>query len=324
MVIGTLARALRSGLVAVLLVFACTPGFSQDPQKSAGNGTVSSVLQGVDLSLKDHAEVERSDCKQHYSNPLNLLFLLPGLLFFVFALVTRKYWKAFILFGLLSLLGSNEPHRSALIHRAEESFAAGRYVEAMEDYRQAEKELPCNSAVLYNLGVVSSYLGQPGYAVHYLRRSLRLAPADRQVRSTLQALERHYELAGQVAPPFPVHPDVAYLLLLIFANMAFIMGALVMRTKKVQFLISLVLVAIAALGCLAFFLGRISFESRSVGVVVSDEGELFRVPEEDSKSWFELPAGTSLWIRGQSGRYYLVETPSQIDGWVRSDTILID
>ena len=91
------------------------------------------------------------------------------------------------------------------------------------------------------------------------------------------------------------------------------------------FLLSLAaLVAIVALGCLAFLVGRISLESRLAGVVVSEQGELFRVPEEDSKSWFELPAGASLWIRGQAGRYYLVETPSQIEGWVRGDTILID
>ncbi len=314
--IGTLARALRTGLVAFLLLFVCSSlGFSQDP---------SIEDQTLNLSLKDIAEVERSECKQHYSNPLNLLFLLPGVLFFVFALVTGKYRKSLFLFSLLALLGSGEPDHSAFIRQAEESFASGHYAEAMEYYKQAESELPCNSALLYNLGVVSHYLGQPGYAVHYLRRSLRLAPADGQARSALQALEQRFDLAGQVAPPFPVHPDVAYLLVLIFANMAFIMGAFVVRTKKIRFIISLVLVSIVALGCVVFFAGRVLLESRSVGVVVSEEGELFRVPEEDSKSWFELPAGTSLWIRGQAGRYYLVETPSQIDGWVRSDTVLID
>jgi len=323
--IGTLARALRTGLVVFLIVFGSTTGFSQDLQLSTEDQEVGDAADGemLELSLKEYSEVEGSDCKQHYSNPLNLLFLLPGLLFFIFALVTRSYRKLFF-FSLLFLLGSTEPDRSALIRQAEQLFASGHYVKAMETYREAENQLPFNSALLYNLGVVSHYLGQPGYAVHYVRRSLRLAPADRQVRSALRALERRYNLAGQVAPPFPIHPDVAYLLLLIFANAAFVIGAFVIRTKKIHFLISLVLVAIAALGCLAFFLGRVSLGSRSVGVVASEEGELFRVPEEDSNSWFELPSGTSLWIRGQAGRYYLVETPSHIEGWVRRDTILID
>ncbi len=323
--IGTLARTLRTGLVAFLFVFGSTTGFSQDLQPSIEDREVGAAADGevLELSLKEYPEVERSDCKQHYSNPLNLLFALPGSLFLVFALFTRSYPKLFF-FSLLFLLGSTEPDRSALIRQAEQSFASGHYGEAMETYTEAQNQLPCNSAILYNLGVLSHYMGQPGYAVHYFRRSLRLAPADRQVRGALQALERHYNLAGQVAPPFPVHADVAYLLLLIFANAAFLLWAFVIRTKRVHFLISLVLVAIVALGCLAFFLGRISLGSRSVGVVVSEEGELSRVPEEDSKSWFELPAGTSLWIKGQTGGYYLVETPSQIEGWVRRDTILID
>jgi tetratricopeptide (TPR) repeat protein len=324
--IGTRARALRTGLVAFLLVFGLTSGFSQDLQPSGQDQKINTAsgLKALDLPLKDRAEVESSECKQRYDNPLNLLFLLPGLLFFVFALVTRNYKKPLFFFSLLFLLGSSEPDNFALVERAQASFASGQYQEAMETYRQVQKLLPCNSAVLYNLGVVSHYLGQPGYAVHYLRRALRLAPADRQVRRALQELEQRYNLAGQVAPPLPVHPDVAYVLLFAFTNMAFIIGAFVVRTKKVRFLISLVLVAIVALGCLAFFLARISLESRSVGVVVSEEGELFRIPEEDSKSWFELPEGTSLFIRGRSGGYYLVETPSHIEGWVQSDMVLID
>jgi tetratricopeptide (TPR) repeat protein len=322
--IGTLGRALRAGLVGILLAFACTTAFSQDLDIPGDSEAVPSGQQEVDLSLKDYAEIGRSECKEHYSNLLNLLFLLPGMLFFVVAVITRRTGKLFFIFALLLLLGSTGSEHSTLIQEAEQSFASGDYGRAMEIYRQVEKQLPCNSAVLYNLGVVSSYLVQPGYAIHYLRRSLRLAPADRQARSALLNLERRYGLAGQVAPPFPVDPDLAYLLMLVFTNAVFVMGALVFRTKKVQFLISLVLVAIAALGCLAFFLGRLYLESRSVGVVVSDEGELFRVPEQDSRSWFDLPAGTSLWIRGRTGKYYLVETPAQIDGWVRRDTILID
>jgi hypothetical protein len=322
--IGTLAGALRAGLVGFLLAFACATAFPQDLDSPSEGGTIPSGQPELDLSLKGSGEIGRSDCRQYYSNPLNLLFLLPGTLIFVLALFTRRHRKFLFLFGLLFFLGSTGSEHSALIREAEQSFGSGDYGRAMELYGRLDQELPCNSAVLYNLGVVSSYLGQRGYAIHYLRRSLRLAPADGQARSALQVLEERYDLAGQVVPPFPVDPDLAYLLLLIFANLALIVGAFFIRTRKVQYLITLVLVTIAALGCMAFFVARLSLESRSVGVVVSDEGELYRVPEQDSKSWFELPSGTSLWIRGTSGRYYLVETPAQIDGWVRSDTILID
>jgi len=141
------------------------------------------------------------------------------------------------------------------------------------------------------------------------------------VRGVLQSLEHGYGLTGQVAAPFPVHPDLAYLLLLLFANAALIMAALFVRKKRVQFLIFFVLLSIAALSSFAFFVGRLYSESRSVGVVILAGSHLNRVPEVDSKSWFELPSGTSLWIRGQFGDYYLVETPSDILGWVRTAAV---
>jgi hypothetical protein len=325
--VNTGARDLRTGLVALLLVLAVAPVFAQSAGGPARAPEPSPSLQAdaVDLPLKDLEEIERSGCRRRYRNPMNLLFLLPGILFFLLALlIRRRYTKILPFFLLLILLGSTEPDPGGRIRQAEQSFASGQYRQAMESYRQAEEVLSCNSALLYNLGVVSHYLGEPGYAVHFLRRSLREAPGDREARQALQFLQQAYGLAGQVPPPFPVHPDIAYVLLLFFANAALILGAFVVRTKKVQFLISFVLVTIATIGCLAFFLGRLHSESRAVGVVIGEGSELYRVPEEDSKSWFELPAGTSLWLRGRSGQYDLVETPSQIKGWVRRDTILID
>jgi tetratricopeptide (TPR) repeat protein len=281
-------------------------------------------VTSAELGLKDLREIEHSDCRRRYTNPLNLLFLLPGVLFFILAVATRNSGKAFLFFGLLFLLASGDPGHFAAIRQAQESYASGRYAEALEIYKQVEQDMPCNSAVLYNLGILSHHLGEKGYAVHYLRRSLRQAPADRQARSALKVLEQSYGLAGQVALPVPVHPDIAYLLMLVLTNAAFVMGAYVVRSKKIGFIIALVLVAIAALGCSAFFVGRLLAESRSVGVVSFENSELYRIPERDSKSWFQLPMGTSLWIRGRSGQYYLVETPSQIEGWVRKSLILID
>jgi hypothetical protein len=55
--IGTLARALRTGLVAILLLFVCPPGFSQDLRPTAGVQNIDSASDGevLYLSLKDQA-----------------------------------------------------------------------------------------------------------------------------------------------------------------------------------------------------------------------------------------------------------------------------
>lgn len=320
--IGARAGYVRAGLVAVLLLLLLTPGYSQ--RASEHSPAASASLDPQVLPFKELNAIRKSNCTRHYSNPLNLLFLLPGMLFFLFALVTRRYKNMLPFFSLVLLMASSQQDPYISIREAERSFQAGRYAEAIELYRQAEQALSCNPALLYNLGILSHYLGEQGYAIHYLRQSLREKPGDPQVRGVLQSLEQRYGLVGQVAAPFPVHPDLAYLLLLLFANASLIMAALVVRTKKVQFLISFVLLTIAVLSSFAFFVGRLHSESRPVGVVISEGSDLNRVPEEDSKSWFELSSGTSLWIKGQFGDYYLVETPSDIMGWVRTKTILLD
>jgi hypothetical protein len=324
--VGACAGYVRAGLVAVLFLLLLTPGYSQTDQGNASGHSpaASASFDPQDLPLKELNEIKKSNCTRHYGNPLNLLFLLPGMLFFLFALVTRRYKKILPFFFLALLLASSEQDPSISIREAEQSFQAGRYAEAIEFYRQAEQALSCNPALLYNFGILSHYLGEQGYAIHYLRQSLREKPGDPQGRGVLQRLEQGYGLVGQVAAPFPIHPDLAYLLLLLFANASLIMAAFVVRTKRVQFLISFVLLTIAALGSFAFFVGRLHSESRSVGVVISEGSGLNRVPEIDSKSWFELPSGTSLWIRGQFGDYYLVETSSDIMGWVRTNSILLD
>jgi len=324
--VGACAGYVRAGLVAVLLLLLPASGYSQNDQRgTTEQSSVDSASPGLhDLPLKDLGEIKKSNCTRHYRNPLNLLFLLPGMLFFLFSLVTRKAKNILPFFFFLLLTASSEPDPYISIREAQRSFQAGHYSEAIELYRQAEQVLPCNPALLYNLGILSHYLGEQGQAIHYLRQSLREKPGDPLVREALQSLEQGYGLAAQVAAPFPVHPDLAYLLLLLFANASLIMAAFVVRTKRVQFLISFVLLTIAALGSFTFFVARLRSESRSVGVVISEGSDLKRVPEEDSKSWFELPSGTSLWIRGKFGDYYLVETPSEIMGWVRTNTILLD
>ncbi len=332
--IGTLRRAVRRGLVAVLFLGLLPPGFLQSQPRGGAQDAPTAVTQAggrqeaeAVLQLKSWPEIERSGCRRHYRNPLSLLWLAPGTLFFVFAVLTRKR-RALFPFALLllpaMLLGNTRQSPESLVQEAERRFLQGEFRSSIELYRRAEEFLPCNPALEYNLGVVSHNLQQRGHAIHYLRRSLGEKPGNPQVRSALKRLESLYGLQGQVAPPLPVDPDLIYLLFLVFANASLVMAALVVRVKKVQFLISFVLLAIAALGSLVFFVERLSAGSRSVGVVVPEQAELLRVPEEDSKPWFGLPSGTSLEIRGETSGYYLVETASKLRGWVHRDTVLLD
>lgn len=319
--IGTRSRAVRAGLVALLLFRLAVPSFSQDQRQGSGKEAEG---KPATLTLKSLEEVKKSGCRRLYRSPLYLLYFLPGPLFFLLALAAKNKKKPFLFFLLFLLLGSSDPLPSSLIREAELDFSTGSYSSALRLLRQADRLMACNPSLQYNLGIVSHYLDERGYAVHYLRRSLKERPEDVEARRALRALEETYGLEGQVSPPLPVRPDLAYLLLVVLANATFVMAAFVVRRKGVRFLISFVLLAIAALGSLAFFVAVLHSDSRSAGVVIRKTATVLRVPEQDGKPWFELPAGTSLWIRGETGQFYLVETASKLKGWMASDAVLLD
>jgi len=314
--IGTLTRGLRPGLVAILFLLAVSSCFSQEQSGAVSHHSL--------LQLKSTAEIEKSECTRFYRNPLALLLFLPGTLFFIYALATKKRKGLLPFFALLFLLGSASPVSERLTMEGERLFQAGEYAASLAQYRQARSLLPCNPALSYNLALVYHHLGERGYAVHFLRESLKQRPGDVQARAALQALENSYGLAGQVPPPLPVHPDLAYLLLVLLTNASLVMAAFVVRLKRVRFLISLVLLGLAAVGSSCFFVGRLRASSQPVGVIVSERADLLRVPESDSKPWFELPSGTSFLIRGRGGGYYLVETSSGVKGWVPMEVVLLD
>ena len=70
----------------------------------------------------------------------------------------------------------------AHLNLAHAYLAAGRIEEAIEQYRWVERRDPRNLTVLFNLGMVFADLNRPEEGRRYLKRFLRLAPADHPVR----------------------------------------------------------------------------------------------------------------------------------------------
>jgi tetratricopeptide (TPR) repeat protein len=252
------------------------------------------------------------------------LLLAPGLLFLLYALLGPRFFRRLPLLLLLPLLlAADAPEPEGLVREAEGLFAAGKYASALQRYRQAAELLPDNPVLLYDLALTAHRAGERGYAIAYIRRAVSLDPRDREARAALAGLEQAYELPGQVPMPLPVHPDLPFFLTIGFANLTLAMAALVARRGRVRRLIALVLAAVFTAASLGLLVARLASETRPVGVLVA-RTRLLRVPEPDSRVWLELPAGTALRVRGRVGTYALVETGSQLKGWVAEERILLD
>jgi hypothetical protein len=333
-------REIRRGLVGLLLLALAAPVFSQAGPSGGGAagaaGAAGAGPAGVP-ELERAAEVLGSRCSRLHENPLNLLFLLPGVLFLLSAgtlrrrrglltvvLVTSAV-AGFLAVGVpRAACGPPQGDAGSLVREAEAAWRAGRAAEALELYGRAAELLPCNPALEHNLGVCSAGVGETGAAVVHLRRSLRYRPADRGTREALRAVEEAAGLEGQLPPPVPVNPDVLFVATLVLANLSLGAAGFALRRKGVRALILMIMLAIAGCISLGVLFGLLYSESRPVGVVVAEGVGLARIPEDDARASVVLPPGTSLRIRGRAEGYYLVETASRFRGWVRQGAILLD
>jgi tetratricopeptide (TPR) repeat protein len=322
-------QGLRRGLV-VIFVLVSVVASTQDRGPAGGGrtdgngGGAEAAAGGRQLILRGWDEVSRAERPRAYTNPAWLLLLVPGTLWFGYALLGRLFPRRLAFFVLLPLLlGAAPGGPERMIREAERLYGAGQYASALQLYRQAATLLPANPVLLYDLAVAADRVGERGYAIAYLRRALKQDPGDRVTRGALRYLEDSYELQGQVPPPLPVHPDLPFFLTIGSANLTLIVAGLVVRRGRVQFLIALVLAAVFTAAALGVFLARLQAEARPVGVLIG-QTRLLRIPEADSRNWLELPAGTTLRVRGRAAGYSLVETGSQLKGWVAEERIILD
>ena len=318
------SAGLRRGLVALLLLVAVLPGSAQ-PGAAAGTGT---AVPGVEvLALKSAEEVLAARSTRLHEQALNLLFLMPGALFVLFAVTFRRRSALLVFLGAVLLAVPVEPsgdEAGTLVREAQEAFEAGRIEEAVDLYTRAATLLPGNPALEHNLGICQAASGRIGEAVVHLRRSLRTRPADPLTRRALQAVQDHAGLEAQLPLPVPLDPEVPFAAVLVLANLSLGAAGFAVRRKRVRTVILVILLSIATVIALGFFLGLLYNENRPAGVVVGQDVGLLRIPEHDARASFVLPPGTSLRIRGRAGDYFLVETAFRLRGWVPSEAMLLD
>jgi hypothetical protein len=59
------------------------------------------------------------------------------------------------------------------------------------------------------------------------------------------------------------------------------------------------------------------------GVVSKENAVLRKIPLPNSSEWLQLPAGTSVDVRGASGNFILTRTGFGVEGWMEADRMLL-
>ncbi len=262
-----------------------------------------------------------------YRRAYAYLLLLPGLGLLVHGLLRRRKRYAAVLIALLSasifLLGSSEPSPDAsllLIEQGADAYERGGFADAVTFFIQAASALPENPGAHYNLGISYAALRDVPRAVFHLRRAVVIRPGSALFRETLADTENELGLTRQSAVP-RLHPDYFFLFLVLTVNLA---GCLPLAVKRrgPLFIAGILLSLLAVLSAAGLLYSAAERNARW-GVVSKENAVLRKIPLPNSSEWLQLPAGTSVDVRGASGNFILTRTGFGVEGWMEADRMLL-
>ncbi len=261
--------------------------------------------------------------KNLYLNPWFYLLLLPPVLLSILLPALRTSG----IVALLALAALSPPpgaqSTTSPAELARQLYLDGSFGNAYEVLKPTAEE-STDPGTRYNFALLSFQTGNTGEAIFHLREALRLQPSFPLARDALGYIEEAAGLENQVPPSRRIHPD-RYLI--VFIVLSYVLGGfavLPLRYRSGLYTVVVVLLIFVLLVTLSGIGLSILHRREATAVVSSGVGELRRIPQDIAEPWVELPEGTALIAQDQHQEYFLVETGSEITGWIHSDQLLID
>jgi hypothetical protein len=271
----------------------------------------------------------------NYVMASNYLWLLPGpllFLFFLFAGKGRRGTKAaaltLFLFLFISALASqddrpelSEEERVELWDRAVTAYDEGDFTVSMNLFSLLSELCPDDHLVQYNASLAAWQGEEAGKALWHARKGYRIKPGDESLIDVIDFYERELELAFQIPPPFPVHPDFFFFILLLSCNGAGFFGVFfLLHRRSFSFIMALFLLftSLAA----AFALGISARNHLQPAAVLGKSGGVSLIPEKGSSIAFTLEEGAAVRILGESKGYLFISTGIDTRGWILKENLL--
>jgi tetratricopeptide (TPR) repeat protein len=220
-----------------------------------------------------------------------------------------------------------------LANQAQDNFQAGKYSEAISEWKQLEGMRYVNGVIYNNLGSAYWRLGQAGQARRYFLMAKKIAPRDSSIRANLQFITKKVEkpvseddlLALLKKIPiylFALNDSESLIISTALSVLVFglffiyrLKGKTSFRTWGFIFLIPF----IWSLPQLIWHLNQNYFSIQAVTVV--PKSGLLDSPVLSSKVLEEITEGALLEIIKKEGDFALVKTSSGREGWLEKGNI---
>ncbi len=281
------------------------------------------------FALLSVVQVRQMDTVSAYRNPLNYLWLLPGVMVLVVIVLLRRGGKKpgvvpFVA-GLIFFVSATAPQHqfpAKEVQAGIDAFQAGKVSVAIDQFRSALSVRPHNPGILYNQSLCYFQAHRYGEAIYYLNNAIRFDPTNRVMRQTLAWMEQRLSLTRQIEPPWSVNPDLMLIIVAILFNLTCVLLAISGAGKGGRYVIVLVFAVLLTLAAGGGLVYSISTQNDEIGVVGRDAGNLLKIPRPDATSWLELPRGTTVRILLDSNNFYLVRTGYGVEGWLPAEDVL--
>ena len=247
------------------------------------------------------------------------LILIPApLILIVTRLRRRILFIVPLLFFLLTAAGLGFMEDAGEANRL---FLSGQYDQAAQSYGSLLAAIPQNGRLFYNYSLALEASGDRSRAVLALVSAHRHTGAEDRLRVSWEELSRRGDYVRQYDLPRYFPPDLAFVLLLVFYNLFFLILTIASLRPSSLFLLGALLFGTLSLGA-GGLLAHGWLVRREPIAVVAEDLVTRRIPRESAQEWIELPEGLAVTLTQASGEFRLVETAYGVEGWVYADQLL--
>ena len=224
----------------------------------------------------------------------------------------------------------------AIFDRANEAYAAGRYSEALDGYRELARLGVEDPRLEYNLGNALFKAGRIGPAILHWERARKLDSTDRDIAANLAYVRSLLEDRVEV-PEAPasvrlaravqdrVGPDRhAIAVLVLWWSIAALIAWASSRpgrwTARVGWMLSVGVFAILLLACSWWFTWQ-RLDGREQAVVLASVADVRAGPGENNATLVTIHEGLTIRVRQVRDGWVQVTLPDGLNGWIRGDLV---
>ncbi|MFQ6002463.1 MAG: tetratricopeptide repeat protein [Candidatus Zixiibacteriota bacterium] len=236
---------------------------------------------------------------------------------------------------LLSVAQADVESATALFQKGNESYEAGNFDQAIEQYERIIDLGIKNSKVLYNLGNAYFRKNRLGKAILNYRRALSLDPRDEDSMANLKFAKLFILDKIEEQRINPLSNLLQWFLnlwsvdeLTIFASLSYCLsvafGILILFRRARRFLLwGLSILVVAFIIFSTSFATKLYFNSIKGGVVIAPQAEVRSGPGEDYALQFTGHEGLEFRINGEAEGWYRISLPNGVKGWIPKEAVEI-